>query len=278
MSATHTERWCLASDDTKLFVQRWESSRVPTRADLLVVHGYGEHGGRYRELAHALVAAGIRTTAVDLRGHGMSEGRRGFVRRFERYLDDIACVLDELPQQHRFLLGHSNGGLAALSLVAQRSPTLTGLIVTNPYLALRMAVPRPKIWVAHAAARLVPTLALPAGLEASQLTHDEAIQAAWERDPLIVRTATAGWWLASRNAQAEVRALRTLPVPLFYIYSDTDPIALPEASATLSAQLDVQDKTVLVRPGALHEVLNEPDRASLFGAIRDWIVARCATA
>lgn len=276
MSATHTEHWLLAPDNTKLYAQRWEPNHGHARADLLVVHGYGEYGGRYRELAHALAEAGIRCTAIDLRGHGMSEGRRGFVRRFDEYLDDIETALNELPPTNRFLLGHSNGGLAVLSLLSTRQPNVSGAIVTNPYLALRMPVPAPKIWLAQIASRLVPTLALPAGLVASHLTHDTAIQAAWESDPLIVRVATAGWWRAAREAQVKVRALRALPAPLLYIHSDTDPVALPEASASLAAQLNVEDKTVVLRPGALHEVLNEPDRASLFALIRDWILPRSA--
>ncbi len=266
-----------AKDGLALHLHRWRVAHGEAKAWLLIVPGYAEHGGRYEELAHRLVARGVSTLALDLRGHGKSAGRRGYVARFSEYLDDVEVALSTIGGAKRFLLGHSQGGLVALDFVAARNPVLAGLIVTNPFLGLALEVPALKLLLGRVAARLLPTLTLPSGLDPAGVSHDSRIVEAYRRDPLVFRTATAGWFREVTAAQERVRALREVTLPLLYIHSDADPIASPEAAAALAAQLTAPDKTVWLRPGELHEVLNETGRAKLHEQIADWVVARAAS-
>lgn len=275
MTANRTQLSFTSADGTQLSAQRW-APIVQAKATLLVIHGYADHAERYRELAVALADIGVDTTAVDMRGHGRSAGQRGYVKSFTDYHADVEAARAAMPNPELpfFVLGHSNGGLIALDWVGMRQPKLAGLIVTNPYVERAMHVPLVKVAAGHVLGRLLPHIALPSGIDAAVLTHEKQFVEAYRRDPQVFTTATAGWFRQSTHAQKRVRALQSVDVPLFYIHSDSDPLASPKANAALAAQIACADKTVLLRPGELHEVLNETDRRSLFERIGAWILAR----
>jgi alpha-beta hydrolase superfamily lysophospholipase len=262
----------------QLLARVWRPAQGPTRAQVLLVHGYMEHGGRYRELAHTLARAGIATLCADLRGHGHSAGPRGYVRRFSDYLADLAGTQHALGEPPTFVLGHSLGGLIALTYAAQHPTKLAGLIVTNPYLADARPPPRHKVFIGRTLGRLFGRLNLPAGLSSSGLSHDTAVVARHALDPMIFKHANAAWFAASRKAQAQARELTRIGCPVLYVYSDADPIASPSANAQLAATLQDADKTVCVRTGELHEVLNEVHRTQLMAQIVAWITARVPAA
>lgn len=277
MSTEYTEHRPTAQDGTRLYLQRWAPTDVEVAAELLVVHGYAEHSGRYRELGHALAGRGIAVAAVDYRGHGRAEGPRGFVTEFECYHDDLDAALATLDgRAPRFILGHSNGGLLVLDYVARNGPRvadLRGAIVTNPLLALAMEVPGYKLFLANTLAKIYPRFTMPSGIPTDALSRQEGVREAYERDPFIFNTATAGWFIECRKAQTRVRALHRLPLPCLYVYSDSDPITSAPANRALAEQLE-GEVTIVVRAGELHEVLNEIDREDLYGKIADWILGR----
>jgi len=274
MPFERTEKRPAAPDGTQLYLQRWAPVDKEPLAEVLILHGYMDHGSRFREVAHALAGHAIASTAIDYRGHGHAAGQRGFIHSWDEYIDDMEVGLDALPAgRPHLVLGHSNGGLLALDYISRRKPALAGVIVTNPFLAVALEVAPAKEWLGNMAARFLPRLALPSGMPSSTLTRDQALVEQHDRDPLVFSTATAGWFGAVQPAQARVRALRRFPTPLLYIYSDADPVAAPAASRALADQLE-GDKTVQERPGELHEVLNEIDRAALHEEIAQWCVAR----
>jgi len=274
VGAAHQSIAIRSYDHTPLVLQRWSpaSQDGPVSAQLLIIPGYADHASRYREFAHFLAEGGVEVFAVDLRGHGESSGQRGFVECFEHYLDDVGAALAETnPTLPRFLLGHSMGGLIALDYVAERAPQLAGLVVTNPFLALAMAVPPWKLLAGNLAARVLPRLALPSGINAVDISHDDAIIERYRNDPLVFGQATAGWFREIQAAQRRVRARSSLTVPLLYCYSDGDKIASPSANRDMSECLTAPSKEVLLRPGEYHEVLNEIDRLSLYRHIGGFL-------
>ena len=127
-------------DGTTLMVRWWKRTGRP-RGTVLVVHGLGEHAGRYVKLAMHLTKQGFDCVTYDLRGHGKSEGRRGAVRRADDHLDDLTLVMDVVrrahPQNRFFLLGHSMGGQIAAQVVARRYRPVDGLILSSPALAVK---------------------------------------------------------------------------------------------------------------------------------------------
>ena len=221
--------------------------------------------------------------APDLRGHGRSDGRHGYIRRFEEYHADLATGLALLPAtEPRFVIAHSAGALVALNYMAgaaeDAAPSaLQGVVVTSPFLALAMSQPAAKLALGRLAARVYPRLTMPSGLAPELLIRDAAMVEARRSASLVFRTATAGWFAATERAQRRVRQLRHFPTRLLYIYSASDPVASPVANAQLADQLAGPATRVIVRPDDRHEVLHEIQRGELFARILGFIKEASAT-
>ncbi len=268
------EQRIVAADGTELQLLSWAPEREP-KATILVVHGYADHAQRYRELAHALARQGIATHAIDLRGHGGSAGRRGHVTRFEEYLADVDAAVAAIDAPTFFVVGHSMGAVVALDwLTRERRERVRGLGGVNPVLALGLPVPPWKLKLGGLAARVAPILTLPTNMDPAHMSRDPVIAESYRRDPLVFTTATAGWFDAMRTAQARVRQLREVPVPLLYVYSDADRVVDWRESVTLAEQLQSPDKTIWVRPGEYHEILNELDRQTVHANLAAWLLER----
>jgi alpha-beta hydrolase superfamily lysophospholipase len=260
-----------------------------------IVHGFIEHGGRYRPVAEALAERGFAVSAVDLRGHGRSGGPRCFVRSFDEYLDDLDCSLARARERAGdcpnfrisengtvpfspkplFLFGHSLGGLIAVLWCARRQPALTGLILSGPALALpNQLFP----WLRRLAkwgSVLFPRLRL-VRMGCRRISRDEAVVRKFREDPLVfhgrfpVRTGAeilrAGE--VARQRFAEVR------VPLLILHGTADRVAVAEASQALYVQAEAADKQLRLYDGLYHEVLNEPEREQVLADLIAWVHAR----
>lgn len=262
---------------TRLHYRAWEAGSP--RAAVLVLHGLFEHSHRYRELAGVLGEAGLSTYALDLRGHGASGGRRGHVRRFEWFLDDVdrfaADVGRDLPGDvPRVLLGHSMGGLVAIRWLEERTPELAGAVILSPWLAL--ADP-PAAWLealVRTLSRVLPIIPIPAGLDADELSHDPERVADYRQDPAIYSTITPRLLTEALDAGDEAyRRRERLSVPLLFILAGDDRIVATERAVALAGGL-AGDVTMDVRPGYYHEVLQETERAAVMAEIVEWIEAR----
>lgn len=268
-----TQSILTTADGSRIALRTFEPEG-PARATVVVVHGYLEHGGRYAALAQALGAHGLRVVAADLRGHGLSDGPRGHVNAFGQYRTDLFEVLTATRlasgPQPLFVLGHSLGGLIALDYALNKAPQLAGLVVTNPFIAPAMALPKVKLWLGKLTQKLWPTFAVKAGLDSQALTRDEAgIQDA-RTDPLIFDRTTARWFHETTQTQSRVAQGGALAMPFLGILGMADAIASPQASLACFAALHAPQKTVWQRPLDRHEVLNELGRHELFEALAQW--------
>lgn len=248
---------------------------VPTGAPkgiVVITHGYAEHCGRYRELAHVIVNAGWAALAYDVRGHGQSPGVRGFIERFDAYLADLAAVQAAarklVPAGPLVLLGHSHGSLITLrALCGDRPPQVTAAIVSSPYLALRLAVPYYRKLLARVASRVAPKLAQPNALRVEDLTSDKGKQAERVADTLCLDVATARWFTESSRAQEYVAAhAARIAVPTTWLVAGDDPIADPARSRAVASRVPGAAYHDLV--GLKHEVFNETSRGQVFAEVR----------
>lgn len=257
--------------------------RVPgARAAVVIVHGYGEHAGRYAELVDELGRAGLSAYLLDLRGHGRSGGPRGHVDRFEDYLGDLdRLVADAREEEERlFLFGHSLGGLIVLRYL-QEGGRAAGAIVSAPYLRLAFEPPPWKRAFAGLLERLLPRLPIPSGLTPAMLTRDEARRAEVEADPLYFTTTTAGWYAQATRAQREaVARAAAIRLPILGLLPLADRVADPRATEAFWTRLGSEDRELVRFEASYHEILNErpPIRRRALGRIRAWIEARLEAA
>jgi alpha-beta hydrolase superfamily lysophospholipase len=263
-----TTEFVTAADGTRLLRRTWESPAP--RASILLVHGLGEHSGRYEAVGDALAAAGYRVRAIDQRGFGRSGGPRAHVERFETYLDDLIPEIAALRDLGApvVLYGHSLGGLIALAYTLSERPRPDLLILSDP--ALAADIPAPKRLAARALSRVAPKLMLPNGLTGDQLSRDPSVGEAYFADPLVatkstVRLGAEGFRMMDETAE---RVAAGIPVPTLVLHGGSDPIVPPAATESLGGLPGVER---VVFPGFRHEPHNEEGGAALLAAVTGWL-------
>jgi alpha-beta hydrolase superfamily lysophospholipase len=253
---------------------------APARPGLFLVPGYTDHAGRYGEAFRYFHDRGHAVWAMDPRGHGASSGPRGFVPRFERYLDDLGVALSvaqaEAPAAGWVLLGHSTGGLMVLAALQERGAAapfdaVAGVVVTCPLLRLKRRTPLWQLGVAAVATRLMPCLSLPV-LAPYVHSHDPEQVRLRAADPLIFHSVNARWYEEVRAAAARVVARpEALGLPVLGLQAGIDPVV--DAGAARAFFARCPRGRYVEYPGMYHEILLEQDRARVYRDIALWLDA-----
>jgi alpha-beta hydrolase superfamily lysophospholipase len=269
-------------DGTQLHERVWPAEG-PALAVVLIVHGYGEHIGRYDQTARDLNKSGLTVRGLDLRGHGQSGGVRGHCQRFGDYLDDVEAAVTRARAEGLpvYLLGHSFGGLIGSLFAVDKGSLLAGLVLTSPFFELALPVSAPKIWAGKVFSKLLPALALPTGLTGADVSRDPEVQRAYDADPLNNKKATARWFTEASAAQAEILARAAqVTLPLLMVAGAADRVAKAAHARVVFDHFGSTDKTLRMLDGQYHEVLNEPadDRSKTVREIAEWLRAHAQTA
>lgn len=273
----HEHDGTLTSGDgtTTIFHRSWLPDDEP-RSAVLLVHGLGEHSGRYEHVASALVEAGHAVYALDHRGHGRSSGRRAYVRRYEELADDLVMfrrhVEVEQPDVPLFVLGHSMGGNLAVDHVLDHQDGVAGLVLSGPALQVGDAIPPLQLKVFKVLGRVAPGLK-PQGLDADAISRDPDVVAAYRSDPLVYTgkiPAGLGAALISRMETFPAR-YKELTVPVLVMHGTDDRLADIGGSRTLEAGAVNAPVTAHYYEGLFHEVFNEPERERVLGDLVAWI-------
>jgi len=192
----HTEFNWRSNDGLQFYAQAWTPEEEP-RAAVALVHGLGEHSGRYAHVAAAMTAAGYALVGFDLRGHGRSEGKRGHSPSWDTLMDDIARLVEEtsnrFPGRPVFLYGHSLGGNLVLNYVLQRKPQLAGAIVTSPILRTAFQPPAWKIKLGETLYNLWPAFSLTNEIDPKGISHDSQVVSAYVNDALVHNRVSVEW-------------------------------------------------------------------------------------
>ncbi|MGH7903275.1 MAG: lysophospholipase [Candidatus Dormibacteraceae bacterium] len=254
----------------------WRPVAAPV-ATVTIVHGMAEHGGRYEAVASSLVADGCAVVAIDLRGHGRSEGTRLDVISFDDHVADTLHALRSAraadPGLPAFLLGHSMGGLVAL-LLAVRHPDEVQFLVLSGALT---AVPAGISPFTLAAARLLARLAPRAGVSPVDLalvSRDPEVVRAYMADPLVshVGKIPARLGMEMFGAIGEVRSrVGSFTKPLLVMHGAADRLSDPEGSRYVYDHAASPDKTLKIYEGLFHEIFNEPERDLVLADLRAWL-------
>jgi acylglycerol lipase len=248
------------------------------KATIVLVHGLGEHSARHAHVAQRLVDSGYAVEQFDLRGHGRSPGTRGH-SPFGPTLDDIEAALDDaetrVPGVPRFLYGHSLGALLALTYALRRRPALAGVVASSAGLRSPVLDQRLKITAARLLGSLLPSIAIPSGLDDSGLSRDPAVIEAYRADPLVHDKASlalgkdgaegAGWALAHAGE---------FDLPLLMFHGSADPVTYARGTEEFAAAVP-GDVTVRIYEGLYHEPHNEPEQDEVLADVVAWLDAHC---
>lgn len=268
-------------DGIRLFHRSWEVESPRRR--VVLVHGLGDHSGRYVRLGRDLASRGCRVLAPDLRGHGRSRGRRGWVRRFGDLLRDLDRVrrrasLSPGGPRPVSLVGHSLGGLLVLRYAQEfAAAPVHRVVAVAPFVRLAAPVPGWKLALADVADRMAPALTLDSGMDGELLFRDPEERETHRSDPLVHHRISARLWAEMRRSAATVRseAARIAAPVLFQVPGD-DRVVDPEAVVELAGSVGANAR-VRRYPGAYHALYHDPagDRARDDAA--GWILDRGAT-
>lgn len=272
----------LAADGLSLYARVWAPEGEP-RGVVALVHGLGEYGGRYQAVGQQFVERGYVFVAGDLRGHGMSEGRRAYAGRLDDFLDDLDRYLDEIrtrfPRLPLFLYCFSMGSTIGAVYLIRRHPRVAGAVLASGGFLLPGASVGAMRTV-KAMRHLAPTVAVSNGLGANRdkVCHDTGVLDAYDADPLVYKKITVG--LAAIIAEAAGEALARaaeIQAPVLVMHGADDIIALPEGSQRV-AEAVPGDATLKVWPGLYHFIHHEPDGAGqqVIAFAADWMDARSA--
>jgi alpha-beta hydrolase superfamily lysophospholipase len=276
--ASHQEGFLNSGDHLRLY---WQRYRPPSpKATVAVLHGGGDHSGRYPALTAGLVRAGFEVALLDFRGHGQSDGRRWHVDTFDDYLADIDAFLGRLCQDgyagKLFVAAHSMGSLIAARWGIDHWREPAGFVLSSPYLRLALRPPLAKVWGARLAGKVVPWLPVATGLTSASLTSDPELQTWTDHDPLYGRKTTPRWFDEASQAQAEVMARAAeFRAPLLVLAAGADTIADAAASRRFVETVQSKDKQFVLYPGLRHEIFNEVERARPIADAVAWLAARC---
>jgi len=259
----------------RLHVERWAPVTVASgtpKPPVVIVHGFGEHAGRYNHVAQALAGAGRATLAFDLAGHGRSDGRRAVVESVNDVVADINRLVSAATSPSKpVLLGHSMGGAFAAAYATVNQGRLSALVLSSPALHLA-ASPRWQALAVQALAAVAPRAGV-TRIDPAGLSHDADVVTSFSSDPLVwhgrfpARTAVE-LYRASRLA---VDGAGELQLPTLILHGDADPIVPVRSSPVFFAALGSEDKELQIFPGLYHEPFNELSKDAVIAVLLEWL-------
>jgi alpha-beta hydrolase superfamily lysophospholipase len=258
-----------------LFAREWRPEQMH-RAVVCVVHGLGEHGGRYVQVAEELAKKGFALMAVDLRGHGRSDGKRGHTPSYRAALDDIDALLEGAAERHpglpRFLYGHSWGGNLVLNHVLRRKGRVSGVVATSPWLRLTHEPNWFKTLLGSIIEPIRPSWTMTTTSDRKEILGDAGPRQEAEATPLSHDQITLRLFMGARRAgRWAVNHAQQLTVPTLLIHGADDPVTDPRASAKFAAKAGPLC-TIDVLANVAHNPHEEDE--STVRKIADWVAAR----
>jgi alpha-beta hydrolase superfamily lysophospholipase len=259
--------------DLELYYQCWRPEGEP-KAAIAVVHGLGEHSGRYGNVVDWFVPKGYAVYAFDLRGFGRSPGPRGYINEWAEFREDVKAFLEFVREQESgqivFLLGHSMGGLIVLEYVLHHPEGVAGVIASGP--ALGVDIPPILMVLSKVLSGILPRLAFNTGLDATAISRDPAVVEAYVNDPLVHSLSTPRFGIEFPRAiewtQAHAAEMR---IPCLIVHGSADRLVPPEGSRIFYENMTITDKERQVYDGYYHEVFNDVGKERVLAAVETWV-------
>ena len=260
------------------YIRGWEPNNKRPKAVLALIHGLGEHTGRYLHVGKTMTDAGYGLVGFDLRGHGKSGGARGHFPSLAAVMQDMRQFFRFLVQRYpdipHFLYGHSLGGLLSLTYALQYPNGLNGVIVNGAGLRSPLREQKAKVTMVNWLGSLLPAITVPSGLDTAILSHDRDVVKKYVNDPLVHDKASLGFGKSAIKAIEFCFAhAQEFKPPLLIMHGADDKLAYPSGSEDFAklAGENNQDVTLKLWDGLYHEVHNEPEKAEVFKVMIEWL-------
>lgn len=263
-------------DHLSLIGRAWTSTKTHPKGIVHLIHSLGEHSGRYDHIGNALAKSSYHLTSFDLRGHGLSEGRRGHAPDFTYLVEDIKIFLDESAKYlgnsiPRFLYGHGLGGNLVISYMMDNQSDLDGAIITSPAFETTQATSKLKVALFKFMAKVMPGFPMKNGLETNALSRDPAIVKAYQDDVYVHKSVSAHLGLdIMTSGQKALHNAKQWNAPLLLMHGTEDRITSHESSQQFAAKAGDHVELVLW-DGFYHDLLNDIGAEKVIEHMVDWL-------
>ncbi len=261
-------------DGLNLLAREWEPETA-AKGMICLIHGLGEHTGRYRHWAKRLTAAGYAMVSIDLRGHGKSGGPLGDTPSYDHLTDDVDMMLNYAREKFAhlpcFLYGHSMGGMLVLFHLIQRRPPLTGAVITSPFLHSVLDQRKDRIAMTVMLSKVIPQMTVPNNIALENLSHDPEVISAYRNDPLVHARVSLRMGKGFLDTIKYIfNRAGEIKLPLLIMHGTGDRITFSSGSEKL-AGLVSGDCTLKLWEGLYHELHNEIEKEQVFIYLVKWL-------
>jgi len=264
--------------NTNIYYQAWLPDGA-VKAVLLIVHGLGEHSGRYRNVVDHFVPLGYAIYALDHIGHGKSDGEREIVAKFADFTDTLTIFQDMVKEWQKekpvFLLGHSLGGAIVSYYLLDHQAGLKGAIISAPAVKVGDGITPMTITMSKVLSKIAPKMGVLA-LDATLISKDPLVVEAYVNDPLVFHGKTParmGAEMLSAMQRISTEAGK-ITLPILIVQGGDDKLVDPAGAKMLNELASSKDKTLAIYAGMYHEVFNEPNRMRVLKEVETWLAAR----
>ncbi len=267
-------------DGTELKYRIWVPEIKPV-ATICIIHGIGEHSGRYNNWARKFCQKGIQVFALDYRGHGLSSGKPGHISSMSDLLNDVEIFINsiktELENIPLFIYGHSMGGNIVLNYLLNRAQDFNGAIITSPWLGLVNQPYSITIKISKLVNKIYPSFTLSTGIKSTGLSSNQKNQEQADKDPLMHGKITVRTFIELNNSADEImQSGKQIKIPSLFCHGEADLVTRHDYTQRL-ALTNPSNKKFISYPGALHELHNEPVACTMFTDITNWLFTNIGT-
>lgn len=269
----HSEGTFEGFENLPLFFQKWQADEP--KAVLAIVHGFGEHSGRYMNVVNKVVPEGYSVYSFDHRGHGKSPGKRGHILNWKEYIEDVKHFLELVREEEKnlplFLMGHSLGGLIVLNYSISNPQGLNGVIASGPLLA-QAGISPVLLMLSKLMSKIWPGFSIDTKLDINFISRDPEAIKAYQDDPLVHSMASARF-----GTEVTAATKRTLAnaskfnLPLLILHGGADELVPEHGSATFFEHANTEDKVRHLYPDGRHEPHNDIDREKVLQDLSGWL-------
>jgi len=263
--------------NSNIYYQAW-LPEGNVKAVLLIVHGLGEHCGRYMNVVNHFVPLGYAVYGLDHIGHGKSEGQREVVERFDDYTTTLTIYYNMVKGWQTtkpiFLLGHSMGGTIATYYLLDHQADFQGAVISAPGIKVSDSISPATITMGKILSVIAPKAGVLA-LDVNSISRDPEVVTAYVNDPLVFHGKTPARLAAEfvKTMQHITAEVDKITLPFIVIQSGQDKIVDPAGAQMLYDKAGSKDKTIKIYEGLYHEVFNEPERARVLKDVETWLAA-----
>jgi len=278
-SYTHNTGTFIGSSNNELFFQKWETDSAKLK--LVIVHGLGEHSGRYGNIIKKLDGRKVSIYSYDHRGHGRSAGKRGHIDSFADYINDLNIFIDHVRLQDDslpiVLMGHSLGGLIAMRYALEYPGKFSALVLSSAALVPAVNVPEWQKKMGGVFNVIYPSLLQSNNLNARDISHDEDVVKAYMKDPMVHDRVSIRFFFEIMKTKDEcLGRAQELSMPLLVFHGTGDRIVSYTGSQRIFESASSRDKKIFLFDGMFHETMNETNKDDVLGKVTHWILDRAA--